>query len=165
MSGIEPGSLADWFSGTGGIIASIVAVAIALRQEGNSKRAERLADAQRIAGSARVKEEALRIIGDIEAQAGSYVQLNAFGGGDAPSKMRELKTEIDGLRSQLTALQNYPNLTPSVIAEIGRAVHDSRVDLGDLLSSSSGFAMQMRSLTEKMKKRRDALTNAQNSLL
>lgn len=165
IGGLGLGSWADWFSGTGGLVASVVAVAIALRQEGNSKRGEHLAAAERIAGSAHVKAEVLRTIGAIEAEAAGYVQRNNLASGDAPAKMIELKSEIDGLRSQLTALQNYPNLTPSVIAEIGRAIHDSRVELPNSISSSSAFAAQMRSLKDRMAKRRDALVKAQNSLL
>jgi len=162
---MELGTWADWVSGIGSLAASGVALFIAFRQESVAKRKERIAEGERIASVARVKEEAIRILADLEAQGARFSQLVDFGGGQSGTAIRDAKEELDGLRSQLSTLQAFPGLPPRVIAEIGRAIHDSRLNESDLAHSPSSLGFQMREIAERMKKRREAIVEAQLSVL
>jgi hypothetical protein len=149
------GNVADWVSGIGALAAVIAALWIAGSERRSADRARKIAESEAYQRRAQVIGEAIRLAADIEAKATSYVQLTTFGGGEL--KKTEVIGEIEGIRSQLQALQQFPMTDPRVFAEIGRIIHESTIDRGVALQSTSYVGITLRQLASNLAARREAI--------
>ena len=156
---IDWGNVASWVSGMGTLAAIIVALWIAGSERRSAARLRDIEVNEAHERRAQVICEAIRLAGDIEAKANSYVQLTSLGGGLGDAKMHEVIADIDGARSQLQALQQFPMTDPRVFTEIGRIVHESVIGHGAALKSTSHFGLTMRQLADHMAKRRGAISD------
>ncbi|GAA4814097.1 hypothetical protein GCM10023232_06960 [Sphingosinicella ginsenosidimutans] len=154
---IDWGNVADWVSGAGAFAAVVTALHIAGSERRSATKAREIASNEAHERRAQVIAEAIRLAGEVEAIARSYVQLVSFGGGEGQSKRRDLLDDIDGVRRQLDALQQFPNSDPRLFAEIGRTASDCRTE-AEVIDMSTSYAAQiMTRLAEHMAHRRDAL--------
>lgn len=154
---VDYGNIADWIAGLGSLAAVIAALWIAGSQNRNAARLRAIEANEAHGRRAQVIAEAIRLAADVEAQAMGYAQLTSLGGDDAETRKHEVAADIAGLRSQREALQRFPGTDPRVFTEIGRAVHDCRVERGFATQSTSHAGLTMRRIAESMRARRDAL--------
>lgn len=156
-SSADWGNIADWVSGLGALAAVVAAVVIATQQSREAANLRRIAINEEIERKAHVAAEAIRLAAAIQSQAASYAQLMRLGGSDYTQRKAELANEINGLRGQLSALQQFPIADPRLFSEIGRMIHDSRVDASFLNASGSVSEIEMRDLAKAMLARREAM--------
>lgn len=155
---VDFGNVADWASGLGALAAVIVALYIANNQARAAGEIRRIEANEAHARRALVIAEAIRLATQIEAHAVGYSQLTTLGGGESKSRKLKLLNEVEGIRSQIGALQRFPMSDPRLFAEIGRIVHECRVEPGLVEQSTSYTGRVMRRMAEGMRDRRDAIT-------
>lgn len=155
----EWGNIADWVSGLGALGAIIVALRIAGSERRSAALLREIEANEDHARRAQVIAEAIRLAAEIEAKANSYAQLIAFGGGDSETRKHEAIADIEGIRSQLQALQQFPITDPRIFTEIGRMIHESRIERGASIQNSSYFQLTMRQVAIHMEARRNAISS------
>lgn len=156
-SAADFGNVADWVSGLGALAAVIVALYIANNQARAVEKIRQLEANEAHSRKALVIAEAIRLAGEIEAHAIGYSQLVTMGGGDSRTKKLALLAEIDGVRSQIEALQRFPLSDPRLFTEIGRIAHDCRAEPGLVDQSTSYTGLVMRQMAQHMGARRAAM--------
>ncbi|MBH1945500.1 hypothetical protein I5L01_14840 [Erythrobacter sp. YJ-T3-07] len=156
-SAADWGNVADWVSGLGALLAVIVALRIAGTERRSAAHLRTIEANEALERRSQIKSEAIRIAGAIEAEALSYFQLSSLGGGDSEAKKHEVIATIKSVRSQLEALQNFPMNDPRLFTEIGRMVHESRIEPNAALQSTSHFGLTMKHLAEGIAARRNAM--------
>ncbi|GGN62515.1 hypothetical protein GCM10011349_46280 [Novosphingobium indicum] len=150
---IDWGNAADWASAVASAGAVIAAVWIAFGQERNARKLRRIARNEEHERKVHLIAEVIRLCGEIEAVAGSGAQLVDYGGGNLTSR----RDDIEALRSQLRALQQFPQSDPRIFGEIGRILHASAMPLDVATASTSYQGIMLRDIARKMAERRAAL--------
>lgn len=155
---IDWGNAADWASEIASTGAVVAAVWIAFGQERNARKLRQLARNEEYERKAHLIAELIRLSAEIEAVAASGATLVDFGEQDLSSK----RGEIDGLRSQLLALQQFLQSDPRIFGEIGRMIHASEMPFDISTASTSYQGILLGDLARKMKERRNALASIQS---
>ncbi len=153
---IDWGNAADWVSGIGSLLAVGAALWIAFGQERNARRLRREAKNEEHERKARLISEVIRLTAAIEAVANAGATLVDFGGGRSGS-LTSHKDDIDGLRLQLKAIQQFPQTDPRIFGEIGRIIQESEWPSGFATGGTSYQAIVYRDLAKKLAERRDVL--------
>lgn len=153
---VDWGNSADWVSGIGSLLAVGAALWIAFGQERNARRLRREARNEEHERKAHLIGEVIRLTGAIEAVATAGATLVDFGGGRNGS-LTSHKDDIEGLRMQLKALQQFPQTDPRIFGEIGRIIHESEFPSGFSTGGTSYQAIVYRDLAKKLRERRDVL--------
>lgn len=151
------GSIADWVSGISTFAAVVAALWIASNQERSARRQRHRKELEEAKAMAAIRAEAIRLAGEVQALAASYVQLAKLGGGNTQSRCEELVDSIGGVQSQLEALQHFPMTDPRLFAEIGRLATECRLEPGLAEKSTSYAELVMRQLLERLDARRESL--------
>lgn len=151
------GNIADWVSGIGTFAAVLTALLIAGNEHRVGARHRREAENQEIGRRAQIIAEAIRLAGEAEAIAGKFVGQVDNGGGERLSQKRELIDDLDGVRNQILALQQFPMSDPRLFAEIGRIAADCRTEPSFEELGTSFLGIVMKQLTDRMRARRDAI--------
>ena len=153
---IDWGNAADWASAIASAGAVFAALWIAFGQERNARRLRQAAKNEDHERKAHLVAEVIRLTAEIETVAQSGAMLVDLGGGlnDSLSPQRG---SIEGLRSQLRALQQFPQADPRIFGEIGRIVHLSDMPSGYATASTSYQALLFRDLAKNLADRREAL--------
>lgn len=151
-SAIDYGNIADWVSGIGAFLAVAVALRIAGAQQRSAEQQRQVEFALAFERRAQIISEGIRLTGQIEAIAKRGIQ-----GENTPATVKEVVDQIDGVRSQIAALQSFPMDDPRLFAELGRVGHDSKMEAGLLTMPIPYTAMIMRRLADAMAERRGAL--------
>lgn len=154
---VDFGNVADWVAGFGALAAVIVALYIASNQSRTAEKLRTIETNEGYAKHARIVAEAIRLAAEVETHASAYSQLVAFGGGDSKSKKSELLDEIEGIRTQIEALQRFPMADPRLFAEIGRIAHECRTERGLGEQSTSYTGLIMKRMAERVRTRREAI--------
>ncbi|MCC4232616.1 hypothetical protein LL253_07925 [Sphingobium soli] len=157
---IDWGNAADWASAIASTSAVVAALWIAFGQERNAHRLRKLARNEEHERKAHLIAEVIRLSGEIEAVAISGSNLVNLGGQDLSSQ----RDDIEGLRSQLRALQQFPQSDPRIFGEIGRIIHASEMPFDVSTASTSYQGIILRDLAGRMAERRDALAKLLSSL-
>lgn len=153
---IDWGNAADWASAIASGGAVIAALWIAFGQERNARKLRRLAQNEEHQRKAQLITEVIRLAAEIESVAASGTTLVNLGGGINGS-LSSHKDDIESLRSQLRALQQFPQSDPRIFGEIGRIIHASEMSVDVSTASTSYQAIILRDLARKMAERREAL--------
>lgn len=153
---IDWGNAADWAAAIASTGAVIAAVWIAFGQERNARKLRQLARNEEHERKAHLIAEVIRLTAEIEAVGTSGARLVDFGGG-MNGNLSSQRDDIEGLRSQLRALQQFPQADPRVYGEIGRVIHASEMPLDIATAGTSYQGIILRDLATRMAERRDAL--------
>lgn len=152
---IDWGNAADWVAGIGSLAAVFVAVGIAAWQFRDARR-QRLENRNEEHGrKAHLAAEIIRIAGAIQAVAGSAANLVNLGGGI--HGLTSQIDEINGLRLQLKALQDFPQSDPRLYGEIGRIIAESEFSRTFATASTTSQGFELRDMAKKLAKRREAI--------
>lgn len=150
------GNAADWVSGIGSLLAVGAALWIAFGQERNARRLRRESKNEEHERKAHLIGEVIRLTAAIEAVACAGATLLNLGGGRSDS-LTSHKDDIDGLRLQLKALQQFPQTDPRIFGEIGRIIQESELPSGFATGGASYQATVYRDLAKKLTPRREVL--------
>lgn len=153
---VDWGNAADWVSGIGSLLAVGAALWIAFGQERNARRLRQQARNEEHERKAHLVGEVIRLTAAIEATATAGATLGDLGGGQNGGLMSH-KNDIDGLRLQLRALQQFPQTDPRVFGEIGRILHESEWPSGFATGGISYQAIIYRDVAKKLAARREAM--------
>jgi hypothetical protein len=156
-SAVDWGNIADWVSGFGSLAAVLAALYIAGNERRSAERHRRIAENVEFGRRAKVIAEAIRLAAQIEALAGQYIQLSSPSDKQPLWRRVEVLKEIEGIRRQLSSLQQFPISDPRLFVEIGLTVHECHVDrdLDDI--GTSNAILIMTRIAEQMAERRNGL--------
>lgn len=153
---IDWGNAADWASAIASGGAVMAALWIAFGQERNARKLRKLAQNEEHQRKAQLITEVIRLAAEIESVAASGTTLVNLGGGINGS-LSSHRDDIESLRSQLRALQQFPQSDPRIFGEIGRIIHASEMSVDVSTASTSYQAIILRDLAGRMAERREAL--------
>ena len=146
------GNVADWVSGIGALIGVLAALWIAGTQQRSVKQQRNVEYALAFERRAQIIAEAIRLSGQIKSIAQRGIQ-----GENTPSTVKDVVDQIDGIRSQIDALQGFPMDDPRLFAELGRISHESKTEPGLVTMPIPYTAMVMRRMASSMAERRQAV--------
>ena len=155
---MELGSIADWVSGLGTVVAIGAAIYAAHKPNRDAQREKARAARAEIQHRALVQAEAIRLAGEIEALAGHFKnRKDRYGGIDA-AVLTDTVEEMAGWRRQIEALQTIATPYPRLFTEVGRLAGDARLG-NDIFQHASGFwDMTMDDLASRMAERRTLIS-------
>ncbi|MFX4084030.1 hypothetical protein ACKU27_02880 [Sphingobium yanoikuyae] len=152
---VDYGNVADWVAGISSIIAVCVALYIANGQRRYDQQQRVIAKNEEHERRAHLIAEVIRLAGAIEAQvSGGVGYMNA---GAMLAGINAVKIELQGLRTQLEALQPLAMNYPQLFGEIGRIAHSSKLDDGLEKRQPAQVEGVYRTIADEMEKRRTAL--------
>jgi len=153
---IDWGNAADWASAIASFGAVVAALWIAFGQERNARKLRRLSRNKEHERRAHLVGEVIRVTGEIEAAANAGAALVDLGGG-RNGNLASSRDEIEGLRSQLRALQQFQQSDPRIFGEIGRIIHESELPPDVAAGSTSYQGLIFGDLARTLASRREAL--------
>ena len=156
---IDWGNAADWAAAIASTGAVVAAVWIAFGQERSARALRKVARNEEHERKAHLIAEVIRLSGETEAVAISGSNFVNLGGQDLSSQ----RDDIESLRSQLRALQQFPQSDPRIFGEIGRVIHASEMPLDVSTASTSYQGILLGDLARRMAERRNALANLLSS--
>ncbi|HEY6817683.1 MAG TPA: hypothetical protein VI168_19275 [Croceibacterium sp.] len=157
----EWGNAADWAAAVGSLAAVATALWIAFGQERNARKLRQIAKNEEHERRAHLIVEVIRLTAEIEAFAVAGDRLVALGGGT--NGLLSNRDDIEGVRAQLLALQQFPQSDPRIFGEIGRIIRESVVSADFATGSPSYQAIILREIAQKLAQRRKVLTELQSS--
>ena len=158
---IEWGNAADWAAAIGSLAAVAAALWIAFGQERNARKLRRIAKNEEYGRRAHLIAEVIRLTAEIEAFALAGDRLVGFGGG--VNGLLSNRDDIEGVRAQLLALQQFPNADPRIFGEIGRIIRESAVPADFAIGNPTYQAISLREIAQKLLQRREVLVQLQSS--
>lgn len=158
---IEWGNAADWAAAIGSLAAVAAALWIAFGQERNARKLRQIAKNEEHERRAHLIVEVIRLTAQIEAIAVAGDSLVDFGGG--AHGLMSNRAEIEGVRAQLLALQQFPQSDPRIFGEIGRIIGESAVPADFATSNPAYQAITLREMARKLAQRREVLVQLQSS--
>lgn len=153
---VEWGNAPDWAAAVGSLAAVAAALWIAFGQERNARKLRQIAKNEEHACRAHLIAEVIRLTAEIEAFAVAGDGLVDFGGG--VGGLLSNRDDIDGVRAQLQALQQFPQSDPRIFGEIGRIIRESAVPADFATGSPTYQGMLLREIAQKLALRREVLT-------
>lgn len=158
---IEWGNAADWAAAIGSLAAVAAALWIAFGQERNARKLRRIATNEEHGRRAHLIAEVIRLTAEIEALAGTGDSLVGFGGG--VNGLLSNRDDIEGVRAQLLALQQFPQSDARIFGEIGRIIRESAVPADFAIGNPTYQAIILREVAQKLAQRREVLVQLQSS--
>lgn len=158
MSWLQPadwGSVADWIAGIGAIVASLVALGIAVWQQRSIRKEQERRANEELEMRSQVIAEAIRLAGELEAEARNLASLMALGGTGA-SRWKDVNDAAAIVSEQAHALQRL-TCDPRLFSELGRLAAESRIAGGTIAAGCSSQQIIAQDLAEKMQHRRETL--------
>jgi len=158
---IEWGNAVDWAAAIGSLAAVAAALWIAFGQERNARKLRRIAKNEEYWRRAHLFVEGVTLTAEIEAFSLAGDRLVGFGGG--VNGLLSSRDDIEGVRAQLLALQQFPNADPRIFGEIGRIIRESAVPAEFAIGNPTYQAIILREIAQKLAQRREVLVQLQSS--
>lgn len=153
---VDYGNAADWIAGIGSLAAVGVALYIANGQERFAQRQRQEAKNEEYERKVHLIMEVVRLTAEIESHMTSTSNLIDAGGGGAGGWMNTLD-EIEGIRTQLTALQPLAQSDPRIFGEIGRILRESDTPNDFRGANTSYVSIIYRGIVKRLAERRTTL--------
>lgn len=158
LNGLEWGSVADWVSGGGSLLAVIAALIVAFGQWRRAVRLERANRKANIEKHNALVSEADRLAGEMATRSQTMVTKNKITLGAAgQSSAKQYVAEMTALRDQLDSLQRFQSDDPRLYVEIGRLKTLCEFEAGYHDSSTSYVGIIAEQRLEEVKVRRAAI--------